>query len=70
MTAQIIALPKRDRNPHRHHPEVQAFIASVHARPSRATLRKGQYIERATIPQDLADEWGVSVTVHPQGGAV
>jgi hypothetical protein len=74
MSAQIIALPKRDRNPHRQHPEVQALIADIRNAPTeraKRTIAKGSYIERGALLERLAAEWGVSIKVTPwQGGGV
>jgi hypothetical protein len=73
MSAQIIALPKRDRNPHRQHPDVQAPIADIKSAPTeraKRTLDKGRYIERAVMLERLAAEWGVSIAVTPWQGGV
>jgi hypothetical protein len=71
MTAQIIALQPRSRSPER--PKVQAPIASAHPASNPAARSKTdrqRFLEKAERLHWWAREIGLTITVHPQGGAV
>jgi hypothetical protein len=69
MTAQIITLPKRNRNPHVNHPDVQAVIVGIKGSKSTAMPQR-EVSDRVHLILRIAKEWGVGhlVVAVEQGG--
>jgi hypothetical protein len=72
MSAQIIALHSRSRSPEHRRVEGSTPIASVRraSKPSAGSKTDRQkFLEKAELLHWWAREIGLTITVHPQGGA-